>query len=322
MTKRGTPFQWYGGKFKAASRICSLMPSHKQYIEPFFGAGNVFFAKEPCPHETVNDIDHGVMNFFRVLRDHTDELLRLVELTPQSRELLEECEAQWRCEEDPVRKAWMWWVVANQSFAGAFGASWASSVTATASGMTVLCSKLANAPHSLLAMAIRLKRTQIECAPAMRVLERYCTPDSLAYSDPPYLLETRSAPIGVYANEMNVFDHEALVDALLSLPGRFMVSCYRHPIYDRLAEHGWKCVEWTHYATSVSKARPTAPTGVPQDGTFRRTELLWLDPKTASEKLDSARLSLLSEEEEDEQAAPSRAHQETAHEAQWPQKRN
>lgn len=45
------------------------------YREPFFGGGSIFFAKQPCPHETINDADEIVMTFFRVLRDRPDEFI-------------------------------------------------------------------------------------------------------------------------------------------------------------------------------------------------------------------------------------------------------
>src|SRR5690606_17139596 len=79
------PFAYYGGKTGMAQRIVSLLPPHKSYIEPFFGSGAVLFAKPPAMCEIVNDLDHSLVTFFRVLRDRTDELVDVCALTPHAR---------------------------------------------------------------------------------------------------------------------------------------------------------------------------------------------------------------------------------------------
>ena len=79
-----------GAKWGLAGQIVSLMPRHRSYLEPFFGSGAVLFNKPPSAIETVNDIDGDITNFFRVLREHTDELIRAVSLTPYSREVFDD----------------------------------------------------------------------------------------------------------------------------------------------------------------------------------------------------------------------------------------
>ncbi len=48
-----------GSKSRLAQWICSLMPKHKVYLEPFFGGGAVFFNKDSAAIETINDIVAG-----------------------------------------------------------------------------------------------------------------------------------------------------------------------------------------------------------------------------------------------------------------------
>lgn len=38
-----------GAKWGMAKQICSLMPAHRSYLEPFFGSGAVLFNKPPPP---------------------------------------------------------------------------------------------------------------------------------------------------------------------------------------------------------------------------------------------------------------------------------
>jgi len=64
-----SPLQWTGGKFYIADWIVGLMPRHKIYVEPFFGAGWVFFIKPRSKIEVINDIDDRVYALFKVLSD-------------------------------------------------------------------------------------------------------------------------------------------------------------------------------------------------------------------------------------------------------------
>jgi len=62
-----TPVSYYGGKQKLATKICSLIPEHTLYSEPFIGGGAIFFAKEPSPVEVLNDTNKELMNFYKVV---------------------------------------------------------------------------------------------------------------------------------------------------------------------------------------------------------------------------------------------------------------
>ena len=46
----------------------------RTYLEPFFGAGSLFFVKEPSKIETINDIDGNVINLFAVIKEKSAEL--------------------------------------------------------------------------------------------------------------------------------------------------------------------------------------------------------------------------------------------------------
>ena len=50
-----TPITYYGGKQSMLRDILPLIPEHQIYVEPFFGGGAVFWAKEPTKCEVIND---------------------------------------------------------------------------------------------------------------------------------------------------------------------------------------------------------------------------------------------------------------------------
>jgi DNA adenine methylase len=153
-------------------------------------------------------------------------------------------------------------------------------------------SKLLSSVDALPEVISRLQRAQIENAPALRVLERYCTTSSLAYLDPPYITSTRRE--GGYACEMADIDHEALVEAILRLPGRFVLSGYAHPLYTPLEAAGWQRID---YQTACHATGNTRATGIQGAGTALakqpRTESVWLDPATAEEVLTPETLATI-----------------------------
>src|SRR6185503_11666682 len=84
--RRRIVFGWYGGKFNHLDWLLPLLPEAHHYCEPFSGSAAVLLNRAPSPVETYNDIDGDVVNFFRVLRDQPDELIRSIALTPFARE--------------------------------------------------------------------------------------------------------------------------------------------------------------------------------------------------------------------------------------------
>ena len=102
-----------GGKWRIAQWILSYFPTHKVYLEPFFGSGAVFFNKEPSYIETINDMNGDIVNLFRVCREYPEELAKVIELTPFSRDEFISCNA---LSDDPIEQARRTLVRYHQSF--------------------------------------------------------------------------------------------------------------------------------------------------------------------------------------------------------------
>jgi len=71
-----------GNKTKIAKEVQKHFPKHDIYMEPFFGAGGMYFNKPKAKYNFLNDFDDDVYNLFRQLLDNKDELIKWLKLTP------------------------------------------------------------------------------------------------------------------------------------------------------------------------------------------------------------------------------------------------
>ncbi len=274
-----SPIPWFGGKCRQAKRIITHFPRHHTYVEPYGGAASVLLRKPPSPVEVYNDLDSGLVTFFRVLRDETmrTELIQRLDLTPYSREELYTCRDATGGSQ--VERAWRFVVIAGQSFSAESvgrGASWGYDRKGSHRGMAGNCSKWLSAIDRIPETATRLRMVQIEHRPALDVIGRFDTADTLFYLDPPYVSATRRN--GEYAHEMTEADHAELVDALLGIDGMAVLSGYRTPVYEPLEAAGWERVEHRVHCHAAGRTRGTGMLGAGSASHHTRTECLWINP--------------------------------------------
>jgi len=274
-----SPITWFGGKGNMTAKLLKLIPPHHTYVEPFGGGGSLLFAKKPSPVEVYNDLDSGLVNFFRVLRDPEkfERFHRLVSFTPYSREEYNFCRETWEKCEDDVERAYRWFVVARMSFGGFFGHSWGFAVTRSLRGMADPCSRWLSTIEGLPEIHARLMRVQIEHKDFREIFTIYDTPNTLFYCDPPYVPDTRRA--GTYKHEMSLQDHSKLVEILLKLKGKVLLSGYCHPVYEPLEQAGWRRYDYETACYAVGKTRKT---GILGEGVAKekqpRVESVWVLP--------------------------------------------
>ena len=90
----------------------------------------------------------------------------------------------------------------------------------------------------------RLKRVVIYNREAFEVIQQTDSEQTLFYLDLPYLQETRSAK-NAYKHEVTPEYHEALLELLSGIQGKFILSGYPSKMYDDAAQkHGWKRAEY------------------------------------------------------------------------------
>ncbi len=80
---RRPPGRYHGSKHTIGPWIIGHLPGdHDTYVEPYCGMANVLMLKERSLIEAINDLNGDVVNFFRVLRERPEELIRAIDLTP------------------------------------------------------------------------------------------------------------------------------------------------------------------------------------------------------------------------------------------------
>lgn len=225
-----------GSKKRISPWIIQHMPEHHSYLEPFFGGGAVFFAKEPSRIETINDIDGDVINFFSVIKEKEsrERLCELVALTPYSREVYDQA---YRYQRDDVSRALAFAVRSMQShgFRLSEKSGWKKDVYGREAAYAVrYWNRL---PEALQYIGRRLKSVQIENRPALELIRAFDHENVLIYCDPPYVLSTRSRR--QYRFEMTDDDHEALLQELCKSRAKVMLSGYENSLYDRYL-NGWR----------------------------------------------------------------------------------
>lgn len=105
-----------GNKSRIADKIIPYFPPHKIYIEPFFGAGGMFFNKPKAKYNFLNDLDSEVINLFDIVRENSNEFKRCLELIPIHDDLWERFKEN--TPDDPFEKALRFWYLSNLGYLG------------------------------------------------------------------------------------------------------------------------------------------------------------------------------------------------------------
>ena len=223
--RRKIAFGWYGGKFSHLDFLLPNLPNDAtHFCDVFGGSAAVLINRDPALVETYNDLDSELVNFFATLRhgEQGQQLVREIALTPFSRE-----ELVLACTPDPdlgnVERARRFYVRARQTRTGLAQTSsegrWAHCILTSRSGMAGAVSRWIGAVDGLPPIIDRLMRVQIENAPAIEVIQRFDTAETLFYLDPPYVHDARGDQ-NAYYGEMSDFEHIELASLLHRIKGR------------------------------------------------------------------------------------------------------
>lgn len=238
-----TAIKIHGGKRYLADKIVALMPPHKHYLEAFAGGLSVLLAK-PCEgvSEVANDLNDELVNFWRVLRETPDSILRALLCTPVSQVMFDE--AKRVAQYDDVKRAVAFFVRARQSRQG-LGRDYCTPTSRLRRGMNEHVSAWWSAIDGLPEIADRLSRVEIWRMPAVEAIQIMDSPDTVHYVDPPYVHGTRTTKTEYGVWEMRDEQHRELHDVLSGVKGKFLLSGYKCDLYlEAEKKFGWKRVEF------------------------------------------------------------------------------
>ena len=227
-----TPISYYGGKQSMLKHILPIIPEHRVYVEPFFGGGAVFWAKEQSEVEIVNDLNGNVVNFYQQLKTNFNELKQMIDATPYSREVYKNAMVIYETPYlfSPVHKAWAFWVGTVQGFSNKIG-SWRSATQRSKESKLNFNKKVGFTAS----LCQRLELTQIECKDAVELILKQDSEDAFFYIDPPYV-GANQGHYGGYTQE----HFNALLQVLSGIKGKFLLSSYPNDELEAFRlKYGW-----------------------------------------------------------------------------------
>lgn len=255
---------YYGGKQRIASKILPHFPRHTVYVEPFAGGAALLFAK---PKPLVTNSDH----YREVLNDTNDLLINLYRVAIKQRQELEtEIMATLYSQSDYLRskeiiknlskydnltKAWAVYVNINQSFSNQLNNGWSTGLYSRNHSES-----WRNKQLRLPEILNRIKDVYISCEDAIKCIERWDSPQTLFYCDPPYP-ETNQGHYSGYTLE----DFKNLCDVLDNIKSSYVLSNYPQSIKPKSAQKRVE-IDAVMSASKTTKKRENN----------KRIEVLWI----------------------------------------------
>lgn len=215
-------FPYVGGKHRVAKKLVQLLAPHTCYVEPFAGAANVLFAKEPSKVEVLNDINGVLINVFRVIRWHPDELIKELAYMTHSRQEFMDYHDQSGLTD--VQRAARYWFKLKATFGGTgpTGAKNFATGTSRKAMVRSVALEIIQQAHN------RLDGVFIENDDFVKVINRYDRPHTMFFCDPPYW-----QAVG-YGVPFEWPDHQRLAGALRKIKGKFLLTINNHPDIKKL----------------------------------------------------------------------------------------
>lgn len=203
-----------GSKRSLAKELQRYFPTHELYIEPFFGAGGMFFNKTKAEHNFVNDNDSEIVNFYMCLKENPERLSAEILGTPKSEDLL----AFWQ-KAYPINR-----------FERAARLFLLSNCTLYSKGGTIKCSgqneskiMLASIPKLWVKMqgVNIMNKGAVKFLKAIHFIRDADRTHAFCYCDPPYQSTDNNYDV---ANSFNMDSLESLIIQLNSMRIKYAIS--------------------------------------------------------------------------------------------------
>jgi DNA adenine methylase len=236
------PIVRMGGKSKLRKTIIEMIPEHTCYAEVFFGAGWVYFGKQPSKVEVINDVDKELINLFRMIKYHAPEIERMLEYEFSGRDIFEEYKNISLEHLTEIHRAVRFLYLITQSFGGK-GNHFGYATSKNPSPQIFYKGVLTDLKE-------RLRSTYVENLSFEKIIEKYDRSHTFFFCDPPYL-DTAG-----YGSTFGEKEHLVLLDKLKNIKGKFLLTINEHPrIRDWYKDFTIKEVEVNYSVSKEEKAR-------------------------------------------------------------------
>ncbi len=207
---------WRGGKRALAARLAERIAAqpHDRYVEPFVGMGGVFFRRRHrAKLEVINDINRDVVNLFRLLQRHYQQLLDVLKWQTYSRSEFDRLKAADPDTLTDLERAARFLYMQVTSFGG-MGTQFGIDYSRPRWNLTKIVPLLEEVHE-------RLAGVLIERLPYQDCIKRYDSrPGALFYCDPPYWGCTDDYGKDIFSPA----DFDLLRGLLEGIQGRFILS--------------------------------------------------------------------------------------------------
>ena len=227
-------FSRMGGKSKIANNLISHFPdpnSYTTYVEPFIGAGNIFFRKPyKSKIEVINDLDDMVYSIFQGVKREGQVIENLKPISYLSKEQF------YKLRENASNWIDYLFLIKTSFF------NMGRSYDYPREGQDFILTNT-----DFIKLKNRLKDVKITHLDFQTLIKKYNKPTTFFYLDPPYE-DSKD-----YSNSVNPED---VYNAVKTIKGKFMLSYNNSPLIRKLfKEYNIHTIETIYEGTSLVKKR-------------------------------------------------------------------
>lgn len=240
-------FCWVGGKSKELKKIMQYVPEYTTYIEPFIGAGALFFHLNP-DNAVINDIHSGIIALYReIAKGNADKVHSFASTIPNTREEFIRVKNM-TCDND-LDVAKQFYYLRKNCFRGIQrynkkGEDVSSWCNLTRSGAKINYSLIIKPEYTNL-----LGRTTILNNSFEKIFEQYNNENNFVFLDPPY-------DNGVMSNYFSPFgkdEHIKLAKLFKETKNKCLMIIGKTPFICNLYKDYIKCEYIKHYDIKTGK---------------------------------------------------------------------
>lgn len=202
---------WIGGKKLLREKICNEFPeNYEKYVEVFGGAGWVLFNEErKGKTEIFNDYNSELINLYRCVKYHCEEVKKQLNYLLNSRELFKDFLAQYNIRGlTDIQRAVRFFMILKTSYGSKM--STYGCIKRNIENMTVMFEEIQK----------RLNTVIIENQDFEKLIKSQDKETTFFFLDPPYYGTER-----YYKNvDFSKEDHERLYNTVKDIKGKFLMS--------------------------------------------------------------------------------------------------